>query len=88
MSADGLLGRPTAMEEVQNSFRGLDAFVYYFAWCPHQKDAVYPDKVEQWFRFIRVSSEYLLQMQRINLSMQRMDISKSAVRIKGYQPAT
>lgn len=84
MIAEDFLGRRNAMKNVLWFFDKLDDFVRGFAESPHQKDALYPDKVKQWFRFTRVSSEHLLHMRRINPTSQRMDITKLAVRIKVY----
>lgn len=43
------------MGDVEDSFDRLDNSVRGFAQSPHQKDALYPDKVNQWARFTRVS---------------------------------
>lgn len=76
------------MGDVEDSFYRHDDFVRIFADGPHQKDALYPDKVKQWFSFTRVSSEQLLHMRRIEPSLRRMDGLKFTVSIKVYQPAT
>lgn len=87
VSGDYFLGRRNAIEDVQWSLDRLDDFLRDFTEIPHQKDVLYFDKVKQWFRCIRVSSERLLHMRRLNPSTQRTDILKAPVRVKGYQLA-
>lgn len=47
------------MVDVRAAFDSLDNNVRDFPRSPHHKDALYPDKVQQWRDITLVSSEYL-----------------------------
>lgn len=59
MGVNDLLGRRNAMYEVQMSFLRVTGLVKGFTQSPHHKDALYPNKVEQWATIAEVSSSSL-----------------------------
>lgn len=54
------------MGEVGRAFSILWGLIDDFARSPHEKDALYLDKLKQWKSISNVSSFYSWKMQRIN----------------------